>query len=472
MTWIDWLAVYWFGIKLLLYLGGIVILVSSIDDFFIDICFWFNKLRNRLRGIRGTSREPFELDEIPQLPIAIMVPAWQEAPVVGKMAELAANRFQYEHFHVFIGTYPNDPDTQHEVDKVVATNPNVHKVVCALPGPTTKADCLNNVITRIFQFEKDHDMHFECIVFHDAEDVVHGQELKVFNYWVREYDLIQLPVIPIPRPWHWFTAGHYNDEFVELHSKDINVRKMLSDNVPSAGVGTGFSRRAIASLYAHNKGQVFNTGSLTEDYDIGFQLVLSGHKEIFVQQRVPTDSRWRRDYVAVRAFFPHEFQRAVRQKSRWIVGIVFQGYQRIGWVGSFAMRYILYRDRKAVLTNPANLLAYYVAANIVAMTTIHFFWEDAITFPSLIYDDSWLMNLVLINGLFLTNRVLQRLYFVSRIFGFMEGFLSTPRIVWGNVINFFAFVRALGQFRGAKKSGKEVAWDKTTHEFPDVENIK
>ena len=31
---------------------------------------------------------------------------------------------------------------------------NVHKVVCARPGPTSKADCLNNVLDAIFQFER------------------------------------------------------------------------------------------------------------------------------------------------------------------------------------------------------------------------------------------------------------------------------------------------------------------------------
>lgn len=403
-------------------------------------------------------------------PIAIMVPAWQEASVIGKMAELAAKRFDYQNFVVFIGTYPNDPDTQQVVDQIAETYPNIKKVVCVDPGPTTKADCINNIIAKIFEYEQEHQTQFECFVFHDAEDVVHELELRVYNHWVAEWDLIQAPVIPLRRPWWWITAGHYNDEFTEFHRKDLLVRRKISRHVPSAGVGTGFSRRVILALAKVNNNTIFNTGSLTEDYDISLQLLGNGFKEIFVRQSVPTNHWWKRDYVAVRAFFPHKFAHAIRQKSRWIVGIVFQSWRNIGWKGGLGLRYFLYRDRKSILTNPVNLIAYFVALNIIAMTTIHFFWEGAISFPSLIYEDSWLMLLVYVNGFFLLNRLLQRFYFVSRIYGLQEAVLSAPRMIWGNIVNFLAFRRALGQFLHAENHGKDVIWDKTTHDFPDLEN--
>lgn len=62
-----------------------------------------------------------------------MVPAWNETGVIGNMAELAATTLDYENYHIFVGTYPNDPDTQRDVDEVCARFPNVHKVVCARP---------------------------------------------------------------------------------------------------------------------------------------------------------------------------------------------------------------------------------------------------------------------------------------------------------------------------------------------------
>lgn len=83
-----------------------------------------------------------------------MVPAWQEHGVIDKMAELAATTLDYENYHIYSGTYPNDAETQRDVEKVCARFPNVHKVVCARPGPTSKADCLNNVLNAIMQFEQ------------------------------------------------------------------------------------------------------------------------------------------------------------------------------------------------------------------------------------------------------------------------------------------------------------------------------
>jgi hypothetical protein len=94
------------------------------------------------------------LYEPTEKPFAIMVPAWNERGVIGRWRKLAATTLDYEDYHVFVGTYPNDPDTQREVDEVCARFPNVHKVVCARPGPTSKADCLNNVLDAILQFEE------------------------------------------------------------------------------------------------------------------------------------------------------------------------------------------------------------------------------------------------------------------------------------------------------------------------------
>ena len=52
----------------------------------------------------------------PERPLAILVPAWNEVGVVGEMARMAASRMDYENYQIFVGTYPNDPDTQADVD--------------------------------------------------------------------------------------------------------------------------------------------------------------------------------------------------------------------------------------------------------------------------------------------------------------------------------------------------------------------
>src|SRR6185295_10320008 len=153
-------------------------------------------------------------------------------------------------------------------------------------------------------------------------------------------DLIQLPVYPFARRWFDFTSAHYMDEFAELHGKDILVREAMAGQVPSAGVGSCFSRRAVMALLADGDGLAFDVQSLTEDYDIGFRLKAKGMSEIFVRfpvikdgetaQRLPLSfgtSAREASVICVREYFPSDVAAAIRQKSRWIIGIVYQGFK-------------------------------------------------------------------------------------------------------------------------------------------------
>ncbi len=112
------------------------------------------------------------------------------------MAELAATTLDYENYHIFVGTYPNDPDTQRDVDEVCARFPNVHKVLRARPGPTSKADCLNNVLDAITQFERSANFAFAGFILHDAEDVISPMECVCSTIWSSVKNLIQIPVYP------------------------------------------------------------------------------------------------------------------------------------------------------------------------------------------------------------------------------------------------------------------------------------
>ncbi len=56
---------------------------------------------------------------------------------------------------------------------------------------------------------------------------------------------MQIPVMPLTRnPWN-FNGTHYQDEFIETGFKDMLVRESISGYVPSSGVATSLSRRAI-----------------------------------------------------------------------------------------------------------------------------------------------------------------------------------------------------------------------------------
>lgn len=481
MSWIDVFTAYLYLLKMVAIGVAVVIFISSLDDLFIDIAYWVRRVwRAFTVYARHAPLNYKTLYDAEEKPLAIMVPAWQEHGVIGQMAQLAATTLDYENYHIFIGTYPNDPQTHADVEQVRARFPNVHTVVCARPGPTSKADCLNNVVDAILQFEKRSGVRFAGFILHDAEDVLSKLELRLFNYLVNRKDLIQLPVYPLERPWNDFTGGHYLDEFAELHGKDIVVREALVGQVPSAGVGTCFSRRAIMALLQQGDGIAFDTQSLTEDYDIGFRLKQLGMQEVFVRfpveeddhigrapspERVPLRSEREASVISVREFFPDTVAAAVRQKSRWITGIVIQGFRTLRWTHSAVLNYFLWRDRKGIITNFASFTATLLAMQLIGIWLYQRLVPDAYRFLSVFEGDWWFHALLLANLVLMFNRIVQRVFFVTSYYGVVQGLLSVPRLLWGNFINFLAAWRALAQAWRAKDL-RRMAWVKTDHEFP------
>lgn len=479
MDWfVDYFSTYLYGLKVIAITLAILMLISGIDDLFIDIVYWVRRVWRAITVYRSNDRLDYKaLYEPQEKALAIMVPAWNETGVIGNMASLAASSLDYENYHIFVGTYPNDPDTQRDVDEVCARFPNVHKVVCARPGPTSKADCLNNILDAILQFERSARFNFSGFILHDAEDVISPLELRLFNYLVDRKDLIQIPVYPFERKWTHFTSLSYLDEFSELHGKDVPVREALAGQVPSAGVGTCFSRRAVLALLTDGDGIAFDVQSLTEDYDIGFRLRQKGMEEIFCRFPVvdendrsskPFLQRARTaNVICVREYFPDTFATAVRQKSRWIIGIVFQGFKTHRWSTSPVLNYFLWRDRKGAIANFLSFAAMLVMLQLVAIMIYQRSVEGAWQFLSIFVGGAWLTTLLWINFFLMANRIIQRMIFVTAYYGLAQGMLVLPRLFWGNLINFMANWRAIKQVI-QHGDPRRVAWDKTTHDFPTV----
>jgi adsorption protein B len=78
------------------------------------------------------------------------------------------------------------------------------------------------------------------------------------------------------------------DEFAEAHCKEIHVREWFAGIVPGAGVGTGYSMRALDAAAAAADGECFATDSLTEDYEFSFRIYKLGLKQTFV----PKSGSW------------------------------------------------------------------------------------------------------------------------------------------------------------------------------------
>nr|WP_252494933.1 glycosyltransferase family 2 protein [Escherichia coli] len=252
----------------------------------------------------------------------------------------------------------------------------------------------------------------------------------------------------------------------------------FAGQVPSAGVGTCFSRRAVTALLADGDGIAFDVQSLTEDYDIGFRLKEKGMTEIFVRFPVVDEAKEREqrkflqhartsNMICVREYFPDTFSTAVRQKSRWIIGIVFQGFKTHKWTSSLTLNYFLWRDRKGAISNFVSFLAMLVMLQLLLLLAYESLWPDAWHFLSIFSGSAWLMTLLWLNFGLMVNRIVQRVIFVTGYYGLTQGLLSVLRLFWGNLINFMANWRALKQVL-QHGDPRRVAWDKTTHDFPSV----
>jgi adsorption protein B len=471
--------------KVILYGVAVVFFFSGLDDLFIDLYYGIRSLYRRifiLPKYRPLTEE--QLHQNSEKPIAVMVPAWDEAKVIRRMLENTLRTSNYANYHIFVGTYPNDPGTQREVEIVREKFENLHRIVCPKDGPTNKADCLNWVYQGIKLFEEENSLRFEIFVMEDAEDIIHPLALKLFNHLIPRKDMVQLAILPLPAKWYNFTEGHYADEFSENHYKNLVVREFLSHSLPSAGVGCAFSRRAIEISASLSHNQLFSIDSLTEDYDIGLRLQTFGLKQIFVKQAIErvVCKRGRfsgkqravkvKEYIAIREYFPKKFCAAVRQKSRWIVGICLQGWANLGWPGSLAAKYMLFRDRKALINNYINMLGYYVLAVVGLYWLSLRLLPDAYRFPPLVYPGSWVWYLIWADTVMMLIRLVERCFCVCSFYGLGQAILSVPRFFWGNIINFAAGSRAIYLYANYLLTGKLIAWDKTSHTYPSDAELK
>jgi adsorption protein B len=383
--------------------------------------------------------------------IAIFVPAWDEAAVIASMLRHALGGTDHDDFRLYVGCYPNDPATIAAVRSVA--DPRLRLVLGPAPGPTTKADCLNRLWEAMGEDEDRSGRRFKAVVLHDAEDVVHSAELRVFDALVERFDLVQLPVLPlIDRRSRWI-GGHYADEFAEAHGKELVVREALGAALPAAGVGCAISREALDRLAAAH-GTPFDADSLTEDYELGLRLRLCGGRAAFV--RLPAAPG--KPVIATREYFPATLAAAVSQKSRWMRGIALCGWDRLGWSGGVAERWMRLRDRQSLLAAlilAVGYLAFLLWTGRAAATLAGGAPPPRIPQP--------LQLLLLVNGGLLAWRLAMRAAFVTRAYGWREGLRSVPRTLIGNAIAMLAARQAVMRYVGGRG---QAAWDKTAHAFP------
>ena len=166
--------------------------------------------------------------------------------------------------------------------------------------------------------------------------------------------------------------------------------------------------------------------------------------------------------VSSRGHFPARLNAAVRQKARWVGGIAFAGWDRLGWRGGLGERWMRMRDRRGPLA--AMLM---IAGYGAALLWLQLGVAKSLGAPVNLALSPALATLLTINAFLLGWRVLVRAGFVTAAYGLKQGLLSVPRLVVGNVIAILAVKRALL----IHAEGGPRRWDKTRHIFPVEETV-
>ena len=100
---------------------ALFIVLNGLDDLVIDFAITWAWLRRR-RGIRPEA-PPAPSETVAERRIAVLVPLWNEAEVIGGMVRHNIAAIRYRHYDFFIGAYPNDDATLEAVRELENISP-------------------------------------------------------------------------------------------------------------------------------------------------------------------------------------------------------------------------------------------------------------------------------------------------------------------------------------------------------------
>ncbi|MEQ1688990.1 MAG: glycosyl transferase family protein [Sphingopyxis sp.] len=434
--------------------AAVVFALFGTEDLLVDALFLSNvhRLRSTPARARAATTRRF----------AIFIPAWREAAVIGHMLAASSKAWAGHDIRFYVGVYPNDLATLITVRDAAARDPRIRVIINHEAGPTTKGACLNRLWQACRADQKTGGFSTDAVLLHDAEDLVDPAELAVLDRALDSNDFAQLPVVPSLAARSRWISGHYCDEFAEAHIKDLPVRFAFGRVLPLAGVGCAFRLDVLASI----AGEVgpFNPTSLTEDYELGLRLSAAGARGAFVRQRTDEGR-----LVASRGYFPHQIDQAVRQKTRWLRGIAFDAWDRLGWIGPseaepaqrLAAYWMLWRDRRAAIAALAILCGY--SAVLIA---IFAYLQSPPDVDAALAAHPVIVQLFLFNLALLLWRIAVRAACTGHVYGWHHAPLAVLRIPISNIILVMTAWRAmLGHVRDYNSATAPV-WDKTEHMPP------
>lgn len=197
--------------------------IGGLDDLAVDLLYISRTIWRRMTVYTRHDRMTAGSLPPPQHPgrLAVFVPAWREADVIAPMLRHALTLWGSADYRIFVGVYPNDPETLAALAPVAQGDGRIVVAINDRPGPTTKADCLNLLWRTMTTYERDSGVGMKAVILHDAEDVVHRDEIRLFDFMIDRFHLVQLPVLPLAGQGGWLrrAIANHNRVLAQIRRK-------------------------------------------------------------------------------------------------------------------------------------------------------------------------------------------------------------------------------------------------------------
>ena len=174
-------------------LACIGFLIGGIDDLALDAVYWLGAVASSRPNPRVT-----DLAEGVAGRLAIFVPAWDEAAVIGRMLATTLARFGDDDFRTLCRRLCQRPrDDRRGGGRRRTRRAGAAGAQCARRGRRPRRTASTACGKRCGAKRMRKDGARIAVAFHDAEDVVHRDELRVYRALLRDYQVVQLPVMPL-----------------------------------------------------------------------------------------------------------------------------------------------------------------------------------------------------------------------------------------------------------------------------------
>jgi adsorption protein B len=183
---LDWVDIV---LRELLMFAAVGLFIGGLDDFLIDLMWIIRQAWRRHMLFRIYSPASMEDLAPPDDPgrIAILIGAWAEHAVIGRMLRTALSRIDHDDYRIYVGTYSNDARTIAAVAEVAREDQRVRIVKGGVHGPTTKGECLNRAWAAVtvdengIMYQTHHDVNPQkaCLSLFSG----HGRRLPANQLW-------------------------------------------------------------------------------------------------------------------------------------------------------------------------------------------------------------------------------------------------------------------------------------------------